>query len=123
MGRRVRPRVEANGMRVTFGEAVGVGAACSAAAFFTNDWIGGAAALVLWLIWKLLDTGDRLYILPLAMTFQWTQTSIGVFYVSLFGRHMATVDQSDYRPMVVIGLGCCLAIAVGLRLGLTLIKR
>jgi hypothetical protein len=110
-------------MRVTLVESIGLAAACGAAGFFVNDWIAAAAVLVLYLIWKLLDTGDHLYILPLAMTFQWTQTSIGVFYVGLLGRHLIAVDESDYRPMVLIGLGCCLAMTFGLALGMRLIKR
>jgi len=72
--------------------------------------------------WKLVSVGNRLYVLPLAFTFHWNQTSLGVFYNGLTGRALTAIDGSDYRPMVLIGLGCCLAWAVGLRLGSKLIK-
>ena len=110
-------------MRVTLFEAIGVTAGCAAAGYFVDDWIAAAAILVLYLIWKLLDTGDRLYILPIALSFQWTQVTIGMFYSSLFGREMNTINESDYRPMILIGLGCCLAVTFGLFIGMKLIKR
>ena len=39
------------------------------------------------------------------MTFQWSQTSLGVFYHGLTGRTVPAIELSDYRPMVLIGLG------------------
>ena len=81
------------------------------AAFIADDWIGAAAVLALWLCIKLVATGDRLFVLPLALTFQWTQTALGVFYKGFTGREVQAHYASDYRPMVLIGLGCCLALA------------
>ena len=40
-----------------------------------------------------------------------------------FGRSVDAIDRSDYRPMVMIGLGCCMALAIGVFLGMRLIKR
>ena len=50
------------------------------------------------------------------MTFQWSQTSLGVFYRGLTGRTLPAIELSDYRPMVLIGLGCVLAMLAGIRL-------
>ena len=104
-------------------ELFGIAVAASLTGFFVNDWIAGAAIIVLWLGFKLLVTGDRIPVLFLAFLFQWTQVTIGVFYVGLLGRDIPTVYLSDYRPMVLIGLGCVLSIAIGVRAGVTLIRR
>jgi hypothetical protein len=107
-------------MRVSDLEVLGVGLATVVSAYVCDDWIGGAAILALWLCIKLVSTGDRLYVLPLALTFQWSQTVLGVFYRGLTGREVLAHYGSDYRPMVLIGLGCCLALAAGIRVGLSL---
>jgi hypothetical protein len=41
----------------------------------------------------------------------------------LTGREVPTIYQSDYRPMVLLGLGCVLALAIGVRVGVTLLRR
>jgi hypothetical protein len=87
---------------------------------FANDWIAGASILTLVLGIRLVSTGDRLFVLPMAFTFHWLQTSLGVMYLGFLGRAVPTVELSDYRPMVLVGLGCCLALAAGIRLGLVL---
>jgi hypothetical protein len=109
-------------MRLSDLELIGVGLGSFVAYYICDDWIGGAAILSLWLCIKLVATGDRLYVLPLALTFQWTQTTLGVFYRALTGREVQAHYASDYRPMVLIGLGCCLAMAGGIHLGLKLRK-
>src|SRR4029453_13155130 len=87
---------------------------------FANDWIAGASILTLIIGIRLVSTGDHLFVLPMAFTFHWLQTSIGVMYLGFLGRAVPTVELSDYRPMVLVGLGCCLALALGVRLGLML---
>src|SRR5206468_7352097 len=87
---------------------------------FANDWIAGASILTLIVGVKLVTTGDRLFVLPVAFAFHWLQTSIGLMYLTFAGRAVPTVELSDYRPMVLLGLGCCLALALGVRLGLML---
>jgi hypothetical protein len=59
----------------------------------------------------------------LAVSFQWVQVSLGVFYAPLFHRTLLTTYGSDYRPMVLIGLGCILALAAGIHFGVRLIRR
>lgn len=109
-------------MRFAELELVGVGLATFLAYYIADDWIAGAAIVALWLCIKLVSTHDRLFVLPLALTFQWTQTVLGVFYRAFTGRDVQTHYASDYRPMVLMGLGCCLALAGGIKLGLSLRK-
>lgn len=109
-------------MRFAELELVGVGLGTFLAYYIADDWIAGAAIVALWLCVKLVSTGDRLFVLPLALTFQWTQTVLGVFYRAFTGREVQAHYASDYRPMVLMGLGCCLALAGGIKLGLSLRK-
>lgn len=101
-------------------EVMGVAGAAALGAYIVDDWIGGAAIVALWLCLKLTSTHDRLFVLPAALAFQWTETVLGMFYRGLTGREVQAYYASDYRPMVLIGLGCCLSLAVGIKLGLTL---
>lgn len=87
---------------------------------FANDWIAGASILTLFVGIRLVSTDDQLFVLPIAFMFHWLQTSLGVMYLGFAGRAVPTVELSDYRPMVLVGLGCCLALAAGIRLGLML---
>jgi hypothetical protein len=105
-------------MRFSDVELVGVGVGSLVLFLLSSDWLVLVSMLTLWMCLKLASTGDRLYVLPLAMTFQWSQTSLGVFYHGLTGRPLPAIESSDYRPMVLIGLGCVLAISAGIRVGL-----
>jgi hypothetical protein len=109
-------------MRVSHSELGTVTLGTLFAYLFSADWLVAASLLVLWAIWKLTATDDRMYVLPLALTFQWAQSTLGLFYSSLFGRAVQTMERSNYRPMVIVGLGCCLALAIGLFLGIRLLK-
>jgi hypothetical protein len=109
-------------MRLTALELVGTGLITVMATLYTGDALIGASVVVLWLIWKLTMTDDGLFVVPLALTFQWMQSTLGLFYLDFFGRSVDAIDRSDYRPMVMIGLGCCLALAIGVFLGTRLLK-
>ena len=109
-------------MRISDMEVGGVALGAFLAYYVCDDWIGGAAILALWICIKLVSTHDRLFALPLALTFQWTQAVLGVFYRAFTGREVQAHYASDYRPMVLMGLGCCLALAGGIQLGLRLRK-
>jgi hypothetical protein len=109
-------------MRFSDLEIIGVAVGSLVLFLFSGDWLVLVSILTLWLCLKLSTTGDRLYVLPLAMTFQWSQTSLGVFYNGLTGRQLPAIELSDYRPMVLIGLGCVLAISAGIRVGLMVRK-
>jgi len=97
-------------------------AICAVVAIVGDDSLLTVATFVLLVGLKLTWTGDGLFVLPAAFTFHWVETSIGLFYKSVFGREVPTFVRSEYRPMVLIALGCCLALAVGIRLGLSLLK-
>jgi hypothetical protein len=105
-------------MRFADTELVGVGLLTFVAYAMIDDWIAAVAILVLWLCVKLTSTGDHVYALPLALCFQWTQSSLGIFYRGLTGREVPAISGSDYRPMVLLALGCCLALAAGIKVGL-----
>jgi hypothetical protein len=98
-------------------------AVMSLAAYVVDDWIAPVAVGVLWLAWHNLRDDDGLPILPMAITFQWVQVTLGVWYHALTGRPLATMILSDYRPMVLIGLGCVTALTLGLSTGMWLIRR
>jgi hypothetical protein len=105
-------------MRFADLELVAVGLLTFVAYFVIDDALAAAAVVVLWLCIKLTSTQDRVYALPLALCFHWSQTSLGVFYYGLTGRTVPAIYSSDYRPMVLLGLGCCLALAAGIKVGL-----
>ena len=87
-----------------------------------DDVLAGAAVIVLWLIWVLLHKQHQLPVLPMAMSFQWTQVTCGLFYCGLTGRELEAVYASEYRPMVAIGLVCVVMITIGLAAGLRLVS-
>lgn len=103
----------------SFGELIALVAAGIISTYAADDWIAGAALLVLWLIWKYLRDQAANPVLAMALTFQWAQVTAGIWYFALAGRRLETMDASDYRPMVWMGLGCVLTLAAGLWLGTT----
>ena len=109
-------------MRLRDTEVLGVSLITAVATLYTDDLLIGASLIVLWLVWKLTMSDDGMFVVPLALTFQWVQSTLGLFYLDFFGRSVDAIDRSDYRPMVMIGLGCCLALATGVFLGRRLLK-
>jgi hypothetical protein len=104
------------------GSVLVFGAACAAAWLLTSDWIAAVALAVLWAGWRYLGLPDGPPVLQLAFSFQWVQVTAGVFYYALTGYRAAAMDWSDYRPMVLMGLGCLVALLLGLRLGIRAIS-
>ena len=98
-------------------------AAALTAWLITDDWLIAASVLVLGLIWWALRAEEGPPVLALAMSLQWVQVTIGLFYVYLTGRTLEATLMSDYRPMVMIGLGCVVALVIGLWGGTRLIDR
>src|SRR5215211_6851810 len=105
------------GSRLSGGECLAVATAALVAGGFVNDWIGGASIVVLWFCVRLLLTEDHIPVLAVVCMYQWMQVTIGIFYSAATGRLLPAQVKSDYRPMVLIGLGCVVALAIGLRLG------
>src|SRR6478672_9945455 len=88
-----------------------------------GDWLAGLALIVLALAWVMLPAEEGPPVLALAATMQWVAVTIGLFYNHLTGRTLEAVTRSDYRYMVLLGLGCVAATIVGLALGRDLIAR
>lgn len=100
-----------------------VGVISAALWYLAGDWIAGLGVLVLAAGWRFLQTSEGPPVLALAFTFQWAQVTSGVYLYALTGRRLDAMDLSDYRPMVLIGLGCLVTILLGLKLGLRLARR
>lgn len=83
-----------------------------------QDWIGGLAALLLWAIWYFLPPIEGPPVHSLALTFQWLQVALGLYYWGVFHRPLETITQSDYRVMVLLGLGCVAALWLALVISL-----
>lgn len=94
-----------------------------AAYFVTNDWLGAAGVIVLWAGWQFLPTIGGPPILQLAFTHQWMQIFLGLYYHGLTGRKLEAIELSDYRPMVMIGMGCLIALLIGLTVGKEVARR
>jgi hypothetical protein len=109
-------------MRISDLDLVALGGAGLAAGVVTGDWLTGVSVMTLMICIRLVKTDDRLFVLPIAVAFHWMQGNIGLIYLGLTGREVLAVYDSDWRPMVMIALGCCLALAGGIRLGL-LVKK
>jgi hypothetical protein len=81
-----------------------------------QDWIGFVALLVLFAFWRILTPREGPPVVAMAFTYQWVQVCIGVFYYGMTGRYSPTMYLSDYRPMVIIGIGCICALFGGIAL-------
>ena len=92
------------------------------ASILAADWIPVIAIWLLWAAWRSTRTSDGPPVLAMAFTFQWVQVTAGIWYQMLTGIRLPAVDHSDYRTMVLIGLGCLAALLVGLKLGMTVIR-
>ncbi len=109
-------------MRITDLDLIALGAAGMAAGVITGDPLAAAAVVVLMVSIRLVSTSDGLFVLPIAVAFHWMEGTLGLFYLRLTGREVQAVYDSDYRPMVMIALGCVLAMSIGIRVGLMLRK-
>ena len=85
----------------------------AAASILAADWIPFIAIWLLWAAWRSTRTSDGPPVLAMAFTFQWVQVTAGIWYQMLTGIRLPAVDHSDYRTMVLIGLGCLAALLVG----------
>ena len=108
------------GLSVPRGIATPIVAAGVIAAL-TASWLSAAGIVVLWAIWVLLYEPGEGIVLPLALTFQWLQVTIGQYYFAFTGRRLAWDYDVETDPMIVLGLGAVLALAVGVRLGKNLL--
>ena len=88
----------------------------------TGDWLASVSVLTLGAVYLLLKDVQGPPVLFLALSYQWMQTSIGLFYGPFTGRPMLATTAAEWGTMVLIGLGCVLSLAVGIRVGINFIK-
>jgi len=98
-------------------------AVAGAAGFYVGDWVAAAAVCGFWAIWTFIYDDYGLPIINFALTFQWAQVTCGMWYHAFTGRPVRTMLLSDYRPMVIIGIGCVFALTCGLSAGMALVRR
>lgn len=89
----------------------------TAVGFLLGGWLHAAALVALLLIWTQMPTHDGPPVLKLAMTAQWAQVSVGLFYSRLTGERFPVMDTRAYELTLMIGLGCVLCMAFGLTAG------
>src|SRR5437667_10989166 len=89
----------------------------------TDDWLPAASIFTLGAIWAFLRAREGPPVLALAMSLQWVQVTIGLFYVEVTRRPLPTTLASEYRPMVAIGLACVGVLAAGLWCGQRVVDR
>lgn len=94
-----------------------------AVTYVFGTWLAGLSAAVLLLVWYLCRARSGPSVIAMALTFQWLQVTVGVFYHGLTGQVLPAIEDSDYEPMVLLGLGCVAATAVGLWLGMEMMRR
>lgn len=82
-----------------------------------GDWLSGASILLLALAFRTLGSAQGAPVLFFAFAFQWVQVTIGVFYTGLLGRPLTPHGDSDFRPMVLLGLVCLLLLLGGIAFG------
>lgn len=117
-----RPGIHA-GRAVIPGRVWAAAGICVAISVLAQDWLAGLGLLVLWAGWHYLRVEEGPPVLAMAFTFQWVQVTIGIYYHGLTGRRLDAIELSDYRPMVLIGLGCLVALLFGLKLGMRVIGK
>ena len=91
--------------------------------YWTGYWIAGLAIAVLLLIWALLASGEGPPVLALALTYQWMQATIGIFYSVLTGEELEAMYMTDWQRMVLISLGWITCLAVAMFYGILLTRR
>ena len=91
--------------------------------YWTGYWVAGLAVAVLMLVWALLPGGQGPPVLALALTYQWMQVTIGIFYTALTGQQLDAMLDTDWQPMVIIGLVCITCLAVSIFYGIELTRR
>ncbi len=88
-----------------------------------GDWLGGAGVATLWAIWRFSPQVEGPPVIPMALSFQWCQVAIGIYYHGLTGRVLPPIENSDYRPMLLMGLVSLLVLVLGLRGGFRFFAR
>jgi hypothetical protein len=102
---------------------IAVGLLLVAATYLFGSWLAGLSTAVLLLIWRLMRGVPGPAVIPMAFTFQWTQITAGLYYHGLTGAMLPAIEGADWQRMVLLGLGCLTAMALGVRGGMELLRR
>jgi hypothetical protein len=94
-----------------------------ASTYVFGSWLAGLSTAVLLLIWRLFRGLPGPAVIPMALSFQWMQVTVGLYYVGLTGQTLPAVYGADWQRMMLLGLGCVTAVALGLRGGMALSRR
>ena len=93
------------------------------AVYFTGYWVAGLAVAVLLLIWALLGSTEGPPVLAIALTYQWMQVSIGIFYSAMTGVELEAFYATDWQRMVLVGLTWITLLTVSIFYGMVLTRR
>src|ERR1043165_3475561 len=74
------------------------------AVYYTGYWIAGLAVAVILLVWALLGRSEGPPVLAIALTYQWMQVTIGIFYSAVTGVELEAFYATDWQRMVLVGL-------------------
>ena len=100
-----------------------IGVLLIATTYLLGSWLAGLATAVLIVIWRLFRSVPGPPVIQMALTFQWVQVTAGLYYNGLTGAVLPAIESSDWQRMLLLGLGCIIAIALGLRGGMEVIAR
>jgi hypothetical protein len=89
----------------------------------TGHWLGGAAVATGILIWTVLRAREGPPILAMALTYQLSQVSIGLFYVAATGDTLDAMVHSDWQRMMLLGLINIVCLTAGITAGRALIAQ
>jgi hypothetical protein len=93
------------------------------AVYYTGYWVAGLAVAVLLLIWALLGSSEGPPVLAIALTYQWMQVTIGMFYSAITGVELEALYTTDWQRMVLVGLAWVTLLAVSIFYGRLLTRR
>ena len=77
------------------------------------DWVASLGLAVLFVGWKYLSREPGPPIVAAAFSLQWLQVMVAMVYVAISGREIGEMRHADYRPMMLLGLACVVALFSG----------
>lgn len=78
-----------------------------------DDWIASVGLVMLFVGWRYLLREPGPPITAAVFSSQWLQVMAAILYAALTGRYITEMQTSDYRPMVLLGLGCVAVLFTG----------
>jgi hypothetical protein len=75
-----------------------------------GDWVASLGLAVLFIGWKYLTREPGPPIVAAVFSLQWLQVMAAVIYLAISGREIGDMRNVNYRPMMLVGLGCVVAL-------------